>query len=126
MSIGDYCRYSPYKNQNMSILLNSSIKGDWTFMNGMDTGLLIYFIKFTLMFLISFYPTFRAYRKRKKNKLPILVLNLFAYGIGYVGVYVINDYDSNMGNAGLILLGIAFLIWLVPLIWSLLYEKKEA
>ena len=95
-------------------------------MNGMDTGLLIYFIKFTLMFLISFYPTFRAYRKRKKNKLPILVLNLFAYGIGYVGVYVINDYDSNMGNAGLILLGIAFLIWLVPLIWSLLYEKKEA
>ena len=61
-------------------------------------GLLLAFLAFTLFICVYLLPTFIAYRKDKKDKLAILLINIF--------------------------LGSTFIGWVIALVWALTTDKK--
>lgn len=61
-------------------------------------GLLLAFVAFTLFICVYLLPTFIAYRKDKKDKLAILLINIF--------------------------LGTTFIGWVIALVWALTTDKK--
>ena len=60
--------------------------------------LLLGFLGFTLFICVYLLPTFIAYRKDKKDKLAILLINIF--------------------------LGTTFVGWVIALVWALTTDKK--
>jgi cbb3-type cytochrome oxidase subunit 3 len=62
-------------------------------------GLLLAFLAFTLFICVYLIPTFIAYRKDKKDKLAILLINIF--------------------------LGSTFIGWVIALVWALTSDKKS-
>jgi hypothetical protein len=63
-------------------------------------GLLLAFLAFTLFICVYLLPTFIAYRKDKKDKLAILLINIF--------------------------LGSTFIGWVIALVWALTTDKKTS
>lgn len=61
-------------------------------------GLLLAFLAFTLFICVYLLPTFIAYRKDKKDKLAILLINIF--------------------------LGSTFIGWVIALVWALTADKE--
>lgn len=61
-------------------------------------GILLAFLAFTLFICVYLLPTFIAYRKDKKDKLAILLINIF--------------------------LGSTFIGWVIALVWALTTDKK--
>ena len=62
-------------------------------------GLILAFVAFTIFTCLYLLPTFIAYRKEKKDRLAILIINIF--------------------------LGASVVGWLIALIWSLTSDKKS-
>ena len=62
-------------------------------------GLLLAFLAFTTFICVYLLPTFIAYRKDKKDKLAILLINIF--------------------------LGSTFIGWVIALVWALTTDKTK-
>lgn len=75
-----------------------------------------YLITLIVLLAILFIPSGIAYRKKKKNKIPILVLNIVDL-LFFVSMFI---RDS------LVLALIVSIIWLGILFWSLMHENKAA
>lgn len=72
---------------------------------------------------IGILPSVISLVRRKKNRTAIVVLNLLAFVLLFLGVQISNE----MGGSGVpIFLTISLVLWIVTLVWSLLYEKKQA
>jgi len=63
-------------------------------------GLLLAFVAFTFFICVYLLPTFIAYRKDKKDKLAILLINIF--------------------------LGSTFIGWVIALVWASTTDKKAS
>ena len=76
-----------------------------------------------VIIFILFVPTMISYRKKKRNKIPILVLNIIAAIIMTFAFVAAGDMDSSEGLFEGICFLVTLIIWIILLIWSLLYER---
>jgi len=79
-------------------------------------------IAVAVILAFNYIPSIIAFKRRKRNKIAILALNVITMLIIALALLAADDG----GSAFLVSLIVMLLFWVITFIWSLLHDRKEA